>query len=326
MESVSGLRRSGARLVAVVLMLAGCSSGPSTIDALVQDTCAGAAIDRDPETVFAAAEAFCNDGRTITWFARTEDRDAWITLAESIAARSDSSFVILDRGRYHVVHTEDAALPLRRSESADTASGSGLDGLLERCRASDLDACVELYFSSPVGSDYEREALEAIPNDQFLDAFGEYLESGPGSQDGSGSSTPPEGDGLALVPGGEPYYGEVVLADPAATIVESLVAGGAVDRGLPSGCTGSVGTRPDFVLDVRTDAAAIELWATAEAGDLTLMVLTPGGRYLCDDDTLGFDPVVTIEQPERGRYRIWVGSYDGEYVDAMLRISGPDGI
>lgn len=304
-------RRSLPALVAALLLAAGCSDDIGSIDALVQETCAGGAIDRDPATVFAAAEAFCTDGRTITWFARTEDRDAWITLAESIAEDTRTAFVILDRGRYHVVHTEDAALPLRGGrDSGASEDVAALDALLERCRDGDIDACVELYLTSPVGSDYEQEALSRISPEDLLD--------GPGSGTEGGSSDVTQ----RLAPSGVPYSGTFSLTSDDLPFDLTLVAGGSVVDDLPSGCTGTFGTRPDAVVSFRSDASSIEITATPESqGDLTLMVLTPDGRYLCDDDTRGFDPVVSIDPSVRGDYRVWVGTYEGEFTDSLLIIS-----
>ena len=298
------------------MTLFGCSDEFSSIDALVQETCAGAAIDRDPATVFAAAEAFCTDGRTITWFARTEDRDAWITLAESIAESSGAPFVIVDRGRYHVIHTEDAALPLRGSrDSGRPDEGSALDALLARCLDGDLDACIELYLTSPSGSDYEQQALDAIPDDEFLDALGRYLQTDPATDGPSGSIGRLDTDG-------EPYSGTFTLPGDRLPLDLLLVAGGSVTDGLPPGCTGAVGVRPDVVVINRSGPLRVEITATPlDGGDLTLMVLTPDGRYLCDDDTRGLDPVVTIDAFVDGAYRIWVGAYDGEYTDSQLIVS-----
>jgi hypothetical protein len=302
-------------VAAMAMVLAGCGDELDSIDALVQETCAGAAIDRDPATVFAAAEAYCSDGRTVTWFARTEDRDAWITLAESIAEDSGAPFVILDRGRYFTVHTEDAALPLRGRSGGTGGGDAALDALLDRCLGGDLDACVELYLTSPSGSDYEQRALDAIPDEEFLDALGSYFsEGGGGATDASTSG--------GLDPGGAPYSGTFALDGPDGRIDVDLFAGGSVTDGLPTGCSGSVGTRPDVVIEAGTDLPQVEITATPDvAGDLTLMVLTPDGRYLCDDDTRDLDPVVTIAPFVAGEYRLWVGTYDGEFTDASLRVT-----
>ena len=186
--------------------------------------------------------------------------------------------------------------------------------LLDRCLRSDLDACVELYLTSPTGSDYEQQALDAIPDEDFLEALGDYF------ADGGGAATGGSGSG-ALDPEGTPYSGTFALDGPEDRIDVGLVAGGSVTDGLPAGCSGAVGTRPDVVVEAGTGLAQVEITATPDvSGDLTLMVLTPDGRYLCDDDTRGLDPVVTIAPFVAGEYRVWVGTYDEEFTDASLRI------
>jgi hypothetical protein len=261
--------RSLSLLLATTVLAAACGASVSTIDALVQETCAGAAIDREPTTVFAAAEARCNDGRSITWFATTADRDAWTTVAESVAETSGIPFAVLDRGRYHVIFTEGAELPLVRGEEG----GAAVDG------------------STPP----------------------------PGAGDGSSSGT----SSLELEPDGEPYFGTVRLSAgfPVDPHVVEILAGGSVESAeLPTGCVGNVGTRPDVVLEYTAGSFPLAFAATSD-DDLTLIIRTPDGRFLCDDDTFGLDPAVLIESPSSGRYAVWVGTYGADFADAELEIS-----
>ena len=56
--------------------------------------------------------------------------------------------------------------------------------------------------------------------------------------------------------------------------------------------------------------------------DTTLLINTPGGRWYCDDDGGGeFNPLVTISDPESGRYDIWLGTYNDNMVQSTLQIS-----
>jgi len=250
-------------MVSCTLLAAGCSSEPASIDALVQETCAGAGIDRAPSTVFAAAEARCRDDRLITWFASTADRDAWTTVAESVAASSGIPFIVLERGRYHVIHVEGVDLPLSspRAESGTSAS--------------------------PEPSEAGRDAPSLLD------------------------------------PDGEPYFGTVRLRAgfPEDPHTVTLLAGGSVNQaGLPSGCLGNVGARPDVVIEYTAGSLPLNIVATSSA-DLTLVVRTPEGRVLCDDDTIGLDPAVLISTPSSGRYVVWVGTYGNDFEDATLLIS-----
>ncbi len=77
-------------------------------------------------------------------------------------------------------------------------------------------------------------------------------------------------------------------------------------------CRGSVSTAPDLVLDVQTAFPVLNIAANAMPGqedeDLTLVVRTPTGAYLCNDDTVGVSPLISAAV-EPGEYAIWVGAY-----------------
>ena len=122
----------------------------------------------------------------------------------------------------------------------------------------------------------------------------------------------------------DPNYGSVSLEagftpDP---WTKSILAGGSTPASAAlSGCEGSVSTAPDLQLDY--DAGSLDLTIRAVASeDTTLLVNTPGGQWLCDDDSGGgLNPRVLISGPESGRYDIWVGTYGDEMVQSTLEIS-----
>jgi hypothetical protein len=88
-----------------------------------------------------------------------------------------------------------------------------------------------------------------------------------------------------------------------------------------SGCEGSVSAAPDLQLNF--EAGILDLTIKAMASeDTTLLVKTPGGQWLCDDDSGGdLNPMVTISAPSDGRYDIWVGTYNDDMVQSTLQIS-----
>ena len=46
--------------------------------------------------------------------------------------------------------------------------------------------------------------------------------------------------------------------------------------------------------------------------DTTLVINTPSGEWICDDDSsTGVNPGVGFKAPEEGLYDIWVGRYEG---------------
>jgi len=122
----------------------------------------------------------------------------------------------------------------------------------------------------------------------------------------------------------EPNYGTVNLdtgftPDP---WTKSILAGGSVPASAArSGCEGKVSAAPDLQLTFEAGDLDLTIKATASE-DTTLLVNTPGGQWLCDDDSGGeLNPMVTISDPASGRYDIWVGTYNDSMVQSTLEIS-----
>jgi len=147
--------------------------------------------------------------------------------------------------------------------------------------------------------------------------------------------------GLALLPGlllaapaaqaqdvlAEPTYGDVRLSvgflpDPHETFV---LAGGAVEvsRGL---CTyGHVADAPDVDFYYDGDGSGPLYIYAISAEDTILLVNTPDGTWVCDDDSYGEgDPLLILPRAAGGLYNIWVGTYDREMAPSMLYISEID--
>ena len=108
-----------------------------------------------------------------------------------------------------------------------------------------------------------------------------------------------------------------------------LAAGGNLDvrpMQLGEGCVGFVMARPDHILDYANPAPRLRFVVRVTNGDATLVVHTPDGRWLCDDDSgHGNDAMLLLNSPPAGRYDIWVGSYRvDETPPATLSISAPE--
>ncbi|HYE57309.1 MAG TPA: hypothetical protein VD948_02340 [Rhodothermales bacterium] len=111
-----------------------------------------------------------------------------------------------------------------------------------------------------------------------------------------------------------PVYGTVQLThgfspDPQA---RSVNAGGTTRNPVSgSGCTGYLNaSAPD--LDVNYDASSFDLTISAASDtDVSLVVHTPDGRWLCDDDSADapLNAKLTISNPVDGVYSIWVATY-----------------
>lgn len=125
-------------------------------------------------------------------------------------------------------------------------------------------------------------------------------------------SLPPLAESLSLSGGFSP--------DP--TTVD-LIAGGPISANDATGesCFGRVNAAADVHLDYTADAWPLILSVESE-GDTTLVVLTPGGEWVCDDDSgEGLNPSITFDDPESGTYVIWIGTFFSDTEAATLNIS-----
>ncbi|HRE46208.1 MAG TPA: hypothetical protein PLD47_00650 [Aggregatilineales bacterium] len=93
----------------------------------------------------------------------------------------------------------------------------------------------------------------------------------------------------------------------------SVYAGGTINvNGLGENCDGFVYPRPTYVVDwVPGTSVHLRMFMYSD-GNPFLMVYTPGGEYICQDDVnpLVLDPLIDFANPPAGRYVIWVGLYD----------------
>jgi NlpE N-terminal domain len=92
----------------------------------------------------------------------------------------------------------------------------------------------------------------------------------------------------------------------------SVNGGGEIDtRLLGKGCSGFANQSPVVTVNWSGKADFAQIFFYSE-GDPTLMILTPDGKLLCNDDASEqvLDPVIQMEKPVEGTYKIWVGSAD----------------
>lgn len=120
-------------------------------------------------------------------------------------------------------------------------------------------------------------------------------------------------------------YGEIRLEsgftpDPHIIPVRS---GGSIDASdRYEDCRGFISEAPDVRL--RFEAGSLPLIISVDSdADTTLVVNAPDGRWYCDDDSgEGMNPSVRFNDPQDGRYEIWVGTYGrSETERARLEIS-----
>ncbi|GAB5543569.1 MAG: hypothetical protein RLO52_37890 [Sandaracinaceae bacterium] len=88
--------------------------------------------------------------------------------------------------------------------------------------------------------------------------------------------------------------------------------GGEIDvRSLGGRCEGYVGAVPSHVLTLRSPFDYFRVQLGDASGEATLIVRTPGGRYLCAAPS-EVNPHVDQDAWPEGRYVIWVGSREPE--------------
>ncbi|MDX1439417.1 MAG: hypothetical protein R3284_05895 [Rubricoccaceae bacterium] len=125
----------------------------------------------------------------------------------------------------------------------------------------------------------------------------------------------------------EPTYGSVsldegFLPDPHST---SLTAGGSIEVNKGSCSYGYVANAPDVDL-YYTSSGGSNLYVYVRGDDdTTLLINTPSGQWVCNDDGLGgSNPVVVLPGADGGLYNIWVGTYGDDLTSATLYISEVD--
>jgi hypothetical protein len=127
---------------------------------------------------------------------------------------------------------------------------------------------------------------------------------------------------------GAPTYGSIQLRSgfqPDPHNVQ-VVAGGPINarQTLGNACPGFIAENPDYDLYWTAGSGALPLAISVNSSaDTTLVVRTPSGQWLCEDDG-GFNalnPGMRIDHPQSGLYDIWVGTYNGGTAQATLSIS-----
>lgn len=91
-----------------------------------------------------------------------------------------------------------------------------------------------------------------------------------------------------------------------------LQAGGNINaqQVLGPACVGMVAQAPDFRVQIQ-GAGTVGLDASVQStADTTLIISTPDGQWLCNDDSDGLNPAIGIGSARAGLYDIWVGTFD----------------
>ena len=109
----------------------------------------------------------------------------------------------------------------------------------------------------------------------------------------------------------------------------SIAAGGtvSVNEAVGNVCTGYangfVSAAPDY--GVNYQAGSLPLYFSGVSGsDTTLVINSPSGEWYCDDDSGdGLNPQIVFNNPQSGRYDVWIGTFSnsGDYPQSTLYVS-----
>lgn len=126
----------------------------------------------------------------------------------------------------------------------------------------------------------------------------------------------PSPDALAQLNtgGSESHFGSARLAsgfEPDPKVVEVTSGGGVHVNAMRIGsdCTGYAAEDPDFILHVTSRMDMLRLYVEAPS-DTGLVINDPDGKWHCNDDSSGHNPMVSIRRAGTGQYDVWVSSYE----------------
>ena len=87
----------------------------------------------------------------------------------------------------------------------------------------------------------------------------------------------------------------------------------------------SAGFLPDPVaIEVNFNSVGGVLSFTFQSnGDTSLVINGPDGRYYCNDDTNGLDPVLTWRNAPSGQYDVWIGAVGAPAGGTLLFSESP---
>lgn len=134
---------------------------------------------------------------------------------------------------------------------------------------------------------------------------------------GSSPSSPSNSKGTAQPPlnwRASPFFGTLNLRGgftPDPTTIE-VRAGGSTPNPLSgSGCKGFLTTTaPDVDVNYSGSGSLSLTFSATSDTDISMVVYTADGRWLCDDDSGGnLNPKITIARPAAGNYNVWIATY-----------------
>ena len=100
----------------------------------------------------------------------------------------------------------------------------------------------------------------------------------------------------------------------------SIYSGGSIDAShLGGACVGMIARAPDYEFTYTAGSFPLSFGVVSN-GDTSLVINGPDGRWYCNDDSQGLNPILTWGRPASGSYDVWVGAV-GEAASSTLLIS-----
>ncbi len=96
---------------------------------------------------------------------------------------------------------------------------------------------------------------------------------------------------------------------------------------LGGGCSGFATSAPSFSVNYTAGAFPLLRFYYIGNADSTMVINTPGGSYVCVDDSFGtLNPTIDFNSPASGRYDVWIGSFaQGATVGGTLYVTENSG-
>lgn len=123
----------------------------------------------------------------------------------------------------------------------------------------------------------------------------------------------------------DPLYGTAQLSagfTPDPHTVHVTAGGGTANPHTGPGCVGYIAHQQPDVNVRYTAGSTFPLTIYAESSsDTALLIRTPDGSWICNDDYDGLNPSITFNRPSSGVYNVWVATFGQDTASATLFVT-----
>lgn len=100
----------------------------------------------------------------------------------------------------------------------------------------------------------------------------------------------------------------------------NIYSGGSINASrLGGACVGMIANAPDYEFTYTAGSYPLS-FGVVSSSDTSLVINGPDGRWYCNDDAQGLNPIVSFSRPRSGSYDVWVGAV-GSPASSILLIS-----